>query len=78
MATHTGSAGVVKVGANTVAEVRNWTVDQSQDLVETTKLGDTVKTFKTTLSGSQGTVDCFWDETDSTGQGAMTIGATVT
>lgn len=78
MATHTGSAGVVKVGTNTVAEVRNWTVDQSQDLVETTKLGDTIKTFKTTLSASQGTVDCFWDETDTSGQGAMTIGATVT
>ena len=78
MATHTGSAGVVKVGANTVAEVRNWSVDQSQDTVETTKLGDTVKTFKTTLSASSGTVDCFWDETDTTGQGAMTIGATVT
>ena len=78
MATHTGSAGVVKVGANTVAEVRNWSLDQSQDTVETTKLGDTVKTFKTTLSASSGTVDCFWDETDTTGQGAMTIGATVT
>jgi len=78
MATHTGSAGVVKVGANTVAEVRNWSVDQSQDTVETTKLGDTIKTFKTTLSASSGTVDCFWDETDTTGQGAMTIGATVT
>lgn len=78
MATHTGSAGVVKVASNTVAEVRNWSIDQSQDTVETTKLGDTVKTFKTTLSDSTGTIDCFWDETDSTGQGAMTIGATVT
>ena len=65
MATHTGSAGVVKVGTNTVAEVRNWTVDQSQDTVETTKLGDTVKTYKTTLSDSTGTIDCFWDETDT-------------
>ena len=48
MATHVGSAGVVKVGSNTIAEVRNWSVDQSQDTVETTKLGDTIKTFKTT------------------------------
>ena len=78
MATHTGSAGVVKVASNTVAEVRNWSIDQSLDTAETTKLGDTVKTYKTTLSESNGTIDCFWDETDSTGQGAMTIGATVT
>ncbi len=78
MATHTGSAGVVKVASNTVAEVRNWSIDQSQDTVETTKLGDTVNTYKTTLSDSTGTIDCFWDETDTTGQGAMTIGASVT
>ena len=78
MATHTGSAGIVKIGSNTVAEVRNWTLDQSQDTVEDTALGDTVKTYKTTLSSSSGTVDCFWDESDTSGQVACTIGASVT
>ena len=78
MATHTGSAGVVKVASNTVAEVKSWTLDQTQDTVEDTALGDTVKTLKATQSSSTGTIDCHWDETDSTGQGAMTIGATVT
>ena len=78
MATHTGSQGTVKVGSNAIAELKNWTLDQSQDTVETTKLGDTVKTFSATQSSSSGTMDCFWDETDSNGQGAMTIGATVT
>ena len=53
-------------------------LDQTQDTVETTKLGDTVKTYSVTQSSSSGTMDCFWDETDSSGQGAMTIGATVT
>ena len=77
MATHTGSAGTVKVGSNAVAEVKNWTLDQSQDTVETTKLGDKVKTFSATQSSSSGTMDCFWDETDTSGQGAMTIGTTV-
>ena len=78
MATHTGSQGTVKVGSNAVAELKNWTLDQSQDTVETTKLGDTTKTFSVTQSSSSGTMDCFWDETDTSGQGAMTIGATVT
>ena len=78
MATHTGSQGTVKVGSNAIAELKSWTLDQSQDTVETTKLGDTVKTFSATQSSSSGTMDCFWDETDSSGQGAMTIGATVT
>jgi predicted secreted protein len=78
MATHSGSAGTVKVGSNAVAELKSWTLDQSQDTVETTKLGDTVKTYTATQSSSSGTMDCFWDETDTNGQVAMTIGSTVT
>ena len=78
MATHTGSAGTVKVGANAIAELRSWSLDQTQDTVETTKLGDTVKTYSATQSSSSGTMDCFWDETDTNGQVACTIGATVT
>ena len=78
MATHTGSAGVVKNGTNTIAEVRSWSLDQSQDTVETTALGDTVKTYSATQSSSSGTIDCFWDETDTNGQVACTIGASVT
>ena len=78
MATHTGSAGTVKVGSNAVAELRSWSLDQTQDTVETTKLGDTVKTYSVTQSSSSGTMDCFWDETDTNGQVACSIGATVT
>ena len=78
MATHTGSAGTVKVGSNAVAELKSWTLDQSQDTVETTKLGDTVKTYSATQSSSSGTMDCFWDETDSNGQVALAIGTTAT
>ena len=78
MATHTGSAGVVKVASATVAEVRNWSLDQTNDTVETTKLGDTVKTYSATQNSSSGTLECFWDETDTNGQVALTIGATAT
>ena len=78
MATHTGSAGTVKVGSNAVAELKSWTLDQSQDTVETTKLGDTVKTYSATQSSSSGTMDCFWDESDSNGQVALAIGTTAT
>ena len=78
MATHTGSSGTVKVGANAIAELRSWSLDQSQDTVETTKLGDTVKTYSATQSSSSGTMDCFWDETATNGQVACTFGETVT
>ena len=78
MATHKGSEGVVKVGANTVAEVRSWTVAESADTLEDTSMGDTARTFKSSLTTFTGSLDVFWDETDTNGQGALSIGAEVT
>ena len=34
MATHTGSAGLVKVGSNTAAEIRSFTLDTSAEVLE--------------------------------------------
>tara|TARA_R100000808_G_scaffold155_1_gene1102 strand:+ start:7173 stop:7562 length:390 start_codon:yes stop_codon:yes gene_type:complete len=78
MAIHKGSEGVIKVGANTVAEVKSYSVEETGDTVETTSLGDSARTFTSTLTSWTASVDAFWDETDSTGQGALTIGAEVT
>jgi predicted secreted protein len=78
MATHKGSEGVVKVGANTVSEVRTWTIAESADTLEDTAMGDTARTYKSSLTTFTGSMDVFWDETDATGQGALTIGAEVT
>lgn len=78
MATHTGSEGTVKVGANTVAEIRSFSIATTADTAEDTTMGDSWRTFKTTLKGWSGSLDCFWDETDTTGQGAMTEGTEVT
>jgi len=68
----------VKVGTDTVAEVTGFTIDQSNDTVEDTTLTDTSKTYKVLRSDATGTIECHWDETDSSGQGALTIGASVT
>jgi len=78
MATHTGSEGVIKVGANTVAEVRSYSVEQTGDTVEDTVMGETARTFKPTLTSWTASADVYWDETDTTGQGALTTGAEVT
>ncbi len=78
MATHTGSEGTVKVGANTIAEIRSYSVEQTADTTEDTTMGDTWRTHKTTLKSWSGTVDVYWDETDTTGQGALVPGAEVT
>ena len=78
MATHKGSEGVVKVGSNTVAEVRDWSITISADTVEDTTMGDSARTYKASLTSASGSISCFWDETDLTGQGAMTAGSEVT
>ena len=78
MATHVGTAGVVKVGSNAVAEVTGFTIDESADVVEDTSLTDSSKSYKALRSDATATVECHWDETDSTGQGALTVGSEVT
>jgi len=78
MATHTGSEGTVKVGANAIAEIRSFSIEETADTVEDTTMGDTARTYKPSLTSFTGSVDVFWDETDTTGQGALTIGALVT
>lgn len=78
MATHKGSEGVVKVGSNTVAEVRDWSITITSDTVEDTTMGDSARTYKPSLTSASGSISAYWDETDTTGQGAMTAGSEVT
>lgn len=77
MANHKGSEGVIKIGGNTMAEVTGWTLTQSSSTIENTELSDTTRTYLSGLSEYSGTVDCHWDETDTNGQVACTIGASV-
>jgi predicted secreted protein len=78
MATHTGSEGTVKVGANAIAEIRSFSIEESADTLEDTTMGDTARTYKPSLTTFTGTIDVLWDETDTNGQNALTIGASVT
>jgi hypothetical protein len=41
-------------------------------------MGDSYRTFKVGLKTFTGSIVCYWDETDTTGQGALTAGASVT
>jgi hypothetical protein len=78
MATHTGSEGTVRVGAtNNVLEIRSYSVEETSDTAEDTSMGDNYRTFKTTLKAWSGSVDVFWDELDTTGQGALIVGSEV-
>ena len=78
MANHHGSEGVVRVGANTVAEVTGFSFTETAEYAEDTTLADTTKTYNVTAIKSwNGSVTAFWDETDTTGQIALAPGANV-
>ena len=78
MATHAGSGGTVKVGANAIAEIRSFSVSETADTIEDTTMGDAARTYKPSLKSFNGSLDVYWDETDTTGQGALTVGSEVT
>jgi hypothetical protein len=77
MAIHKGSEGVAKIGANTIAEVKDWSLSESAETIDTSKMGDTARTKVVGLTTASGSLTAMWDETDTTGQGAMTVGAEV-
>lgn len=78
MATHIGNEGVIKVGTNVVAEVRSWSLDERAGTAEDTSMGDTYRTYKSGLNEWSGQLECWWDETDTNGQEALSAGAEVT
>ncbi len=78
MAVFTGKAGVVQTGSNAIAEVRSYSITQTGDTTESTSMGDSAKTFEATLTEFSGSVDVFFDDTDSSGQVSLTIGSSFT
>lgn len=77
MANHKGSEGLVKIGANTVAEVRDWSLSETAETIDDTTMGDVARTRQPSLTSASGSLSCWWDETDSTGQIAMQAGSEV-
>ena len=77
MGIHKGSEGQIKIGSNQIAEVKSYSLDESADTIETTSMGDAARTHLSSLTSFSGSVDCMWDETDSS-QNALAVGSTVT
>lgn len=78
MATATGLSGVVKIGANSVAEITGFTIDETNDTVEATNLTSTAKVYKALRKDATGTVECHYDPSDTNGQVALAVGSEVT
>jgi len=78
MATHLGKEGTVQVGSNSIAEIRSFSIDETVDTVEDTSMGDAAKTYLASIKDFSGSVDVIYDESDTNGQTALAVGATVT
>lgn len=78
MATINGNDGIVKVGTNTIAEVQNFELNETAATIRTTAMGDTWETRSAGLNSWSGSLTCHLDDTDTSGQEALTVGAEVT
>jgi hypothetical protein len=82
--TYKGKDGIVKVGANNIGEVRNFSVEETADTIEDTSMGDSARTYKDSLTSFTASIDALFDQssadsvTADAGQVAMTIGSTAT
>ena len=64
MATITGNNGAVTLNGNSVAAVRNFSVEMTADTIETTTMGVDVRTYLTGLSSFSGSADVYFDAAD--------------
>lgn len=76
MATLTGKDGAVYVGATAIAEIRDWSIETTSEMVADTVMGDSWVTNKPTLKSWTTSVNCYWDSADA-GQIALVEGAEV-
>lgn len=80
MATHKGSSGIVKIGSSpevTIAEITGFSIEVSGDTIEDTELTDTERTYRFNKSSWTASFECHYDPADTTGQGALDVGGTV-
>ena len=61
MATITGNNGAITLNGNSVAAVRNFSVEMTADTIETTTMGVDVRTYLTGLSAFSGSADVYFD-----------------
>lgn len=78
MATFKGNDGTVKSGSNAIAEIISFSVSETSDVLETTTMGDQAKTYVSSFKDATATVETYFDDTDTTGQGTFTTGSSVT
>jgi hypothetical protein len=78
MATIRGNDGTVLVGTSTVAEIVSFELTTNANTTDDTVLGDSWDTHIAGTKNWSGSINCYYDETDTTGQDALVEGSEVT
>ena len=70
MATTKGSSGVVKLAVNggsvaAMGEIRSFTLDETADTIEDSVMGDTARTYLSSLTSATLSMDVYWDDADA-------------
>ena len=63
---YTGRTGKLRLGGSEVSRVRNWTLDTSVNMLDTTALGDTANTFTPGLFSATGSATLSYYNGDTT------------
>ena len=77
MAVHHGKEGEVVVGGTAVGELVSFTLETTGDVVESTKMSDSAKSFIAGRTSFSGTLEMHFDEADSV-QTQLTAGSSIT
>ena len=77
MATKTGTDGLVSIGGNTVAELVSFSYDQTGATIPNNTLATQAEVHRPGRTGWTGSIECHWEKTDTTGQGAMAVSSVV-
>ena len=77
MAVHHGKEGEVVVGGSAVGELTSFTIETTGDVVESTKMSDSAKSFIAGRTSFSGTLEMHFDEADSV-QTQLTVGSSIT
>ena len=70
MTTIVGNAGALKLNGNTVAELRNYSIELTSDTIETTNMGDATRQYVKGLSSYTGSADVYFDPVHFAATGA--------
>ena len=71
MATYNGRNATVRIGTYTIAELASWSLDLSNDEIDTTAFGSTWKKTDVGMRGWSLSVEGHYDPSDTNGQGAI-------